>query len=44
MAITLALEASKNEHTLSILSDSDFNINTIRRNAIAPLSSTHHPH
>jgi ribonuclease HI len=34
VAITIALEASKHEHTLSILTDSAFNINTIRRYAM----------
>ena len=43
-AITMALEANKLDHTLSILTDSAFNINTIRRYAIDPLSFIHHPH
>ncbi len=43
-AITLALEANKNDHTLSILTDSAFNINTIRKYAIGPLCFKHHPH
>jgi len=42
-AITLALEANKHENTLSILTDSAFNINIIRRYAIDPLSFNHHP-
>jgi ribonuclease HI len=36
-AITLALEANKNDHTLSILTDSAFSINTIRKYAVDPL-------
>jgi ribonuclease HI len=43
-AITLPLEANKNDHTLSILTDSAFNINTIRKYDIDPLCFTHHPH
>ena len=43
-AITLALKANKNNHTLSILTDSAFSINTIRKYAIDPLSFDHHPH
>jgi len=43
-AITLALEANKFDHTLSILTDSAFIINTIRKYAIDPLSFTHPPH
>ena len=43
-AITIALEANKHEHTLSILSDSAFNIHTLRRYAIDPSSFNHHPH
>ena len=43
-AITLALEANKHDHTLSILTDSAFSINTIRKYAIDPLSFNHHPH
>jgi len=40
----MALEANKLDHNLSILTDSAFNINTIQRYAIAPLSFIHHPH
>jgi ribonuclease HI len=43
-AITQALETNKHENSLSILTDSAFNIKTIRRYAIDPLSFTHHPH
>jgi ribonuclease HI len=43
-AITLSLEANKLDHTLSILTDSAFNINTKRKYAIDPLSFIHHPH
>jgi ribonuclease HI len=43
-AITLALEANKNDHTLSIITDSAFNINTIRKYAKDPLCFNHHPH
>ncbi len=43
-AITIALEANKHDHTLSIVTDSAFSINTIRRYAIDPLSFIHHPH
>jgi ribonuclease HI len=43
-AITIALEANKLGHTLSILTDSAFIINTIRRYAINPLNFIHHPH
>ncbi len=43
-AITLALEANKNEHTLSILTDSAFGINTISKYAIDPFCFNHHPH
>jgi ribonuclease HI len=43
-AITLALEANKNDHTLSILTDSAFSINTIRKYPIDPLCFDHHPH
>jgi ribonuclease HI len=42
--IALALEANKNDHTLSILTDSAFSINTIRKYAIEPLCFNHHPH
>ena len=42
-AIILALEANKHDHTLSILTDSAFSINTIRKYAIDPLSFIHHP-
>ncbi len=41
-AITIALEANKLDHTLSILTDSAFNINTIRKYAIDPLSFIHY--
>jgi ribonuclease HI len=44
VAITLALQANKHEHTLSILTNSAFNINTIRTFDIDPLSFNHHPH
>jgi ribonuclease HI len=43
-AITLALDANKHENCLSILANSAFIINTIRRYAIDPLSCIHHPH
>jgi ribonuclease HI len=43
-AITLALEANKNDHTLSILTDSAFIITTIRKYAVDPLCYNHHPH
>jgi ribonuclease HI len=43
-AINLALEANKFDHILSILTDSTFDINTIRPYAIDPLIFTHHPH
>jgi ribonuclease HI len=43
-AITIALESKKHEPVLSILTDSAFIINTIRRYAIDPHSFTHHPH
>jgi ribonuclease HI len=43
-AITLALETNKHDHTLSILTDSTFSINTIRKYAIDPLSFNHRPH
>ena len=43
-AITLALKTNKHENSLSILTDSAFSINTIRRYAIDPLSFTHYPH
>ena len=43
-AITIALEANKHEHALSILNDSVFNINTIRIYAIDPLRCIQHPH
>jgi ribonuclease HI len=42
--ITLALEANKHDQTLSILKDSAFDINTIRKYAIDPPCFTHHPH
>jgi ribonuclease HI len=38
-AITLALEANQHDHTLSILTDNAFNINTIRKYAIDPTLS-----
>ena len=44
MAITIALEANKLDHNISILTDSAFSINTIRIYAIDPLSFIHHPH
>jgi ribonuclease HI len=43
-AITLALEANKHDHILSILTNSAFSINTIRKYAIDPLNFNHHPH
>jgi ribonuclease HI len=43
-AITIALEANKLNPAISILTDSAFSINTIRRYAIDPLNFTHHPH
>ena len=43
-AITLALETNRHNHTLSILTDSAFNFNTIRKYAIDPLSFNHNPH
>ncbi len=43
-AITLALKANQCDHTLAILTDSAFSINTIRKYAIDPLSFNHHPH
>jgi len=43
-AISIALEANKLDHTLSILNDSAFNINTVRKYAIDPLIFNHHPH
>jgi ribonuclease HI len=43
-AITIALETNKLNPAISILTDSAFSINTIRRYAISPLSFTHHPH
>ncbi len=43
-AITLALKANKHYHTLSILTDNAFDINTICTYAIDPLSFNHHPH
>jgi hypothetical protein len=42
--VTLAPEAYTFDHTLSILIDSAFNINTTRKYSIDPLSLTHHPH
>jgi ribonuclease HI len=43
-AITIALEANKLDHSISILTDSAFSINTIRKYAIDPLSFQYHPH
>jgi ribonuclease HI len=43
-AITMALEANKYVHNLSILDDSAFVIYTIRKYAIDPLDFLHHPH
>ena len=43
-AITLALEANRENSTLSILTDSAFSINTLQKYAIYPLSFIHHPH
>jgi ribonuclease HI len=43
-AITLALKANKQENALSILTNSAFIINTIRKYAIDPLCFNHHPH
>ena len=43
-AITIALEANKLDHTLSMLTDSAFNINTIRKYAIDPVNFIHNPH
>jgi ribonuclease HI len=43
-ATTLALEANKYENSLSILTYSAFNINTIHRYAIDPLSFDPHHH
>ena len=43
-AIALALEANKNDHILSILTDNAFSINTIHKYAIDPLCFNHHPH
>jgi hypothetical protein len=42
--ITLALKANQYDHTLAILRDSAFSINTIRKYSIEPLSFNHHPH
>jgi len=43
-AIEIALEADKLDHTLSILIDSAFSINTILKYVIDPLSFIHHSH
>jgi len=43
-AITTALDADKLHQTLSILTNSAFDINTIRKYNIDPLSFIHHPH
>ncbi len=43
-AITIAFETNKLEHKISILTDSAFGINTIRKYAIDPLSFHYHPH
>ncbi len=43
-ALTIVLEANKLDHAISILIDSAFSSNTIRKYAIDPLSCTHHPH
>jgi ribonuclease HI len=43
-AITLALKANKHDHTLSILTDIAFIINTIRKYDIDLLNFNHHPH
>ncbi len=42
--ITLAMEANKFDQILSILTDSAFSINTMRKYVIDPFSFTHHPH
>jgi hypothetical protein len=44
VAITIAIKTNQHDHTLSILTDSAFNINTIRRYAIDPLSFIRHRH
>jgi ribonuclease HI len=43
-AITIALDANKLDQTLSIIIDSAFGINTIRKYAIDPLSFMYYPH
>jgi ribonuclease HI len=43
-AIALALEANNHDHTLSILTNGAFGINTIRKYAVDPLSFNPHPH
>ena len=43
-AITLALDINKCKPILSILTDSAFSIDIIRKYAINHLSLTHHPH
>jgi ribonuclease HI len=43
-AITITLEANRHDHTLSILTDTAFSINIIRRYAIESLGFIHHPH
>ncbi len=43
-AIPIALEANKHDHTLSILTDRAFIINTIRKYAKDPFSFIHHHH
>jgi ribonuclease HI len=42
--ITLTLELYQDSPQLSILTDNDFNINTIRNYIIDPLNYKHHPH
>jgi ribonuclease HI len=42
--ITIALESKQLDHNLSILTDSAFSLNTIRRYAVDLHSFIHHPH
>jgi len=44
MAVTLALEANRENLTLPVLIDSAFGINKLQKHAMDPLSFIHHPH